>query len=63
MKNGRNYTLPLFYMSPDLGRSHIKTSKQHPIFELTKEACLYGGLKREMNIVWKISLPMANQTI
>ena len=40
MKNGRNYTLPLFYMSPDLGRSHIKTSKQHPIFELTKEACL-----------------------
>ena len=40
MKNGRNYTLPLFYMSPDLGRSHMKTSKQHPIFELTKEACL-----------------------
>lgn len=40
VKNGRNYTLPLFYISSNLGRSHIKDSGQHPIFKLVEQANL-----------------------
>jgi hypothetical protein len=40
LKNGRNYSIPVWYVAPSMGRSRFKEAKPHPIFKAVEDACI-----------------------
>jgi len=40
LKNGRNYSIPIWYVTPSMGRSRFKDARTHPIFKAVEDACL-----------------------